>query len=70
MPESKIEELTTQLMEHLCDNLCIHPKKVEDPEWLEDICAECKCGELVCGLLNEDIRLRGLIDEAKTTDKG
>lgn len=71
---SKIDELTTQLMEHFCDKLCVHPRQVEDQEWLDDICAECKAGELVIGILNEDIRLRALAgeevqDEAQTDGK-
>lgn len=72
MAKNKIDELTTQLMEHFCDNLCTHPKTVDNKDWLEDICAECKCGEIAIALLNEGLRLEREegSNETKTDDKG
>lgn len=48
-----IDKLTTEMMEHICDNICKHPIKVgQTQEQLEDICAECKMGKFVSAILN------------------
>lgn len=46
--------ITTEMMEHICDNLCRHPRDVEDQEELECICAECKMGQFICDIINEE----------------
>ena len=46
--------ITTEMMEHICDNLCWYPEEIKDPEELECICAECKMGKFVCDIINEE----------------
>jgi len=53
VPDRDMDKITTEMMEHLCDNLCRYPEKAADQEVLEDICAECKMGEYVCDILNQ-----------------
>lgn len=53
MSENEMLEITTEMMEHICDNLCKHPIRVgQTQDELVDICVECKMGEFVCKLLN------------------
>jgi len=51
--DSGMDKTTTEMMEHICDNLCRHPEKATDQDALEDICAECKMGKYVCDILNQ-----------------
>lgn len=56
--ESAMDRITTEMAEHICDNICKYPcMKFEGDECLEDICAECKMGQFICGILNEYNRL-------------
>ena len=51
--QTDMDKLTTEMMEHICDNLCKHPIRVgQIQEELDDICAECKMGKFVCDILN------------------
>ena len=53
-----IDKITTEVMEHICDNLCMHPIRVgQTQEELEDICTECRMGKFVCDILNTYNRL-------------
>lgn len=53
-----MDKLTTEMMEHICDNLCKHPIRVgQTQDELDDICAECKMGKFVCDILNAYNRL-------------
>ena len=48
-----IDQITTEMMEHICDNICMHPIRVgQTQDKLDDICAECKMGKFVCDILN------------------
>ena len=47
-----IDQITTEMAEHICDELCRHPKELAENE-LIDICAECKIGQYICDILNE-----------------
>ena len=48
-----MDKLTTEMMEHICDNICKHPNRVGiSQEELENICAECQMGRFVCDILN------------------
>lgn len=49
---NRINQITTEMAEHICDNLCRYPKNLTGDE-LEDICAECKLGQYICDILNE-----------------
>lgn len=50
--EDQKDQITTEMMEHICDHLCRFPESAASQEQLEDICAECKMGQFVCDLLN------------------
>lgn len=53
-----MDKITTEMMEHICDNLCMHPIRVgQTQDELDDICAECKMGKFVCDILNTYNRL-------------
>ena len=53
-----MDKLTTEMMEHICDNICMHPIRVgQTQDELDDICAECKMGKFVCNILNTYNRL-------------
>lgn len=45
--ETWMNGITTEMMEHICDNLCKYPDRLSG-EQLEDKCAECKMGRFVC----------------------
>ena len=48
-----IDQITTEMMEYICDNLCKHPNRVGiTQDELDGICAECKMGKFVCDILN------------------
>lgn len=38
--------LTTELQEHICDNLCRHPRETKSQKALEAICKKCKISKL------------------------
>lgn len=50
--ETWMDGITTEMMEHICDDLCRHPDHLSG-EVLEDKCAECKMGRFVCDILNQ-----------------
>lgn len=50
--ETWMDGITTEMMEHICDNLCRHPDQLSAME-LEDKCAECKMSRFVCDILNQ-----------------
>lgn len=51
--ETIVDKLTTEMMEHICDNICKHPCRTDiDQEGLEEICAECRMGQFVCNICN------------------
>lgn len=55
LPQADIRDLdkiTTEMMEHICDNLCRFPKDCNDQEETDSLCAECKMGRFVCDILN------------------
>ena len=48
----EMEKITTEMMEYICDHVCIAPKTVLDDEQLEHYCGECKMGKYVCDICN------------------
>ena len=50
--ETWMDGITTEMMEHICDNLCKYPDQLNG-EQLEDKCAECKMGRFVRDILNQ-----------------
>lgn len=62
-----MEQITTEMMEHICDNLCKHPSRPDiTQEELDAICDECKMGEYVCSILNTH---NELVKKAEKVDK-
>ena len=47
-----MDQITTEMMEYICDNQCKHPYNAEDQEELDDICAECEMAKFICDILN------------------
>ena len=54
--ETKMDKITTEFAEHICDNLCRYPH-MADGKSLEIICSECKIGKFICDILNEYKRI-------------
>lgn len=54
--ESAMDKITTEMAEHVCDNLCRFPREMEQEE-LEEHCCECRMGEFICNILNEYNRI-------------
>lgn len=50
--ETWMDGITTEMMEHICDDLCRHPDQLNRIE-LDDKCAECKMERFVCDILNQ-----------------
>lgn len=54
--ENEMPKVTTEMMGHICDNLCKHPIRVgQTQEELDDTCVECKMNEFVGKLLNSSV---------------
>lgn len=47
-----LNKITTEMMEHICDSLCRHPREISNIEELERICSECKMDKHVCDIIN------------------
>lgn len=61
--ESKdIQKITTEMMEYICDHVCIAPKTVLDDEQLERYCEECKMGKYVCDICNTYNQINGFVN--------
>lgn len=54
--ETKMDKITTEFAEHICDNLCRYPH-MADGKSLEIICSEYKIGKFICDILNEYNRI-------------
>lgn len=52
MEQTKMDEITTAMMEHICDKLCRYPQEIRNQEGLDVVCAECAMGQHVCDILN------------------
>lgn len=62
--ETKMDKLTTEFAEYICDHLCKHPTFLSK-EKLEDKCLECKIGQFICDILNEYNRINNF-DKTKS----
>ena len=48
-----IDQITTEMMEYICDSVCKHSNNAMLlQEELDGFCAECKMGKFVCDILN------------------
>lgn len=53
-----IDQITTEMMEYICDSVCKHSNNAMLlQEELDGFCAECKMGNFVCDILNTYNRL-------------
>lgn len=59
--ETWMDGITTEMMEHICDNLCKYPDQLNRIE-LDDKCAECKMGRFVCDILNQYNKVNDFAD--------
>lgn len=59
--ETWMDGITTEMMEHICDDLCKYPDQLSG-EALEDKCAECKIGRFVCDILNQYNKVNDFAD--------
>lgn len=49
--ESKdIQKTTTEMMEYICDHVCISPKVITDEEQIQHYCEECKMEKYICDI--------------------
>lgn len=56
--ETKMDKLTTEFAEYICNNICVHTFNDElTQEEVENICIDCKIGEFVCDVSNEYNRI-------------
>lgn len=51
--ETVMDKITTEMAEHICDNICRFPREVEEQDELDEICCECEIGRFICNILNE-----------------
>ncbi len=60
--ETWMDGITTEMMEHICDNLCKYPDQLSEEE-LEDKCTtDCKMGRFVCDILNQYNKVNDFAD--------
>lgn len=52
MSENKMEKITTEMGEFICDKICKNPINTQSEKKLEDICAECKLSQYICNIDN------------------
>lgn len=64
MKETKMDKITTEFAEHICDNLCRYPHLLNEEE-LEDKCLMCEMGKFICDILNEHNRILEQVQEYK-----
>lgn len=50
----KNSEITAEMMEKICDELCRHPREIEDEDDLIDVCCMCPIATFICELDNKD----------------
>lgn len=51
--ETKMDKLTTEMAEMICDHICKYTAIVHDQEMLDSICCECPLGQFYADILNE-----------------
>lgn len=66
--ETKMNKVTTEFAEHICDNLCRYPH-MSDGKSLEIICSDCKIGKFICDILNEYIKYKDIEEQKEKAEK-
>lgn len=49
--QTKMDQITTEMAEYICDNICRFPREMEQEE-LDEHCCGCEMGRFICGILN------------------
>lgn len=58
--EDKMDQITTEMMEYICDNLCAYLDYTSG-EKMEEICAECKMGNYLTAIFAEQEKYSGIV---------
>lgn len=56
----KMGQITTEMMEYICDNICIHAQTISRRE-KEEICSECKLGSYLTRIFAEHEKYSGIV---------
>ncbi len=51
-----LNQITTEMMEHVCDKICQYPHIFTDQDELNYICAECKMEKFASDIINSGQR--------------
>lgn len=49
--QTKMDQITTEMAEYICDKICRYPREMEQEE-LDEHCCECEMGRFICEILN------------------
>ena len=52
-----MQKITTEMMEYICDHVCISPKVITDEEQMQSYCEECKMENIFVTFVVHTIRL-------------
>ena len=55
-----LNQITEEMMEHVCDKICRYPRTVNDQDELNYICAECKMELFVRDIINSEASTKTL----------
>lgn len=69
--DNSILQVLQPMMEHICDNLCVMPKKGYDKEKLDEACAGCELSQHIRNILNtyDKVNSFGKTQAAKLMEK-
>ena len=54
--EGRMDKITTEMAEYICDSICQYPITCQDEQSLEEICWKCRMGKFICDIMNEHDR--------------
>ena len=69
--DNEMLQILQPMMEHICDNLCVMPKKGYDKEKLDEACAGCELSQHIRNILNtyDKVNSFGKTQAAKLMEK-
>lgn len=50
--DNEMLRILQPMMEHICNNMCVMPKKGYSQEKLDEVCDGCELGQHICNILN------------------
>lgn len=50
--QTKMDQITTEMAEFICDDICKHREEGLSQDELDEICCDCKMGQFICEILN------------------